>query len=179
VWAFGAEDGGKGPNVFIDDTLPTDVDKALLGGATRDHIVQGFQWGCREGPLCDEPVRNAKFKLVGAALAPEALHRGGGQLIPTARRCAYSAFLLGTPRLMEPINFVEIQAPADVVPSLYDVLARRRGHITRDLPKPGSPLYSVHAYLPVIDSFGFETDLRAFTQGQVRLSTTRSRLTMQ
>lgn len=41
-----------------------------------------------------------------------------------------------------------------------------RGHVTQDIPKPGSPLYTVKAYLPVIDSFGFETDLRTHTQGQ-------------
>jgi U5 small nuclear ribonucleoprotein component len=30
----------------------------------------------------------------------------------------------------------------------------------------GSTLSSVKAFLPVLDSFGFETDLRTFTQGQ-------------
>ena len=29
------------------------VDKSLLG-SVKDSIVQGFQWGTREGPLCDE-----------------------------------------------------------------------------------------------------------------------------
>lgn len=41
-----------------------------------------------------------------------------------------------------------------------------RGHVTQDIPKPGSPLYTVKAYIPVIDSCGFETDLRTHTQGQ-------------
>lgn len=36
----------------------------------------------------------------------------------------------------------------------------------QDTPIPGSPLFSVKAFLPVLDSFGFETDLRTFTQGQ-------------
>ena len=31
---------------------------------------------------------------------------------------------------------------------------------------PGSPLYTIKAFLPAIDSFGFETDLRTHTQGQ-------------
>ena len=43
------------------------------------------------------------------------------------------------------------------------VLARRRGHIVQDAPKPGAPFYTVKAFLPAVDSFGFETDLRAFT----------------
>jgi translation elongation factor EF-G len=41
-----------------------------------------------------------------------------------------------------------------------------RGHVTQDVPKPGSPLYTVKAYIPVIDSCGFETDLRTHTEGQ-------------
>jgi translation elongation factor EF-G len=67
---------------------------------------------------------------------------------------------------MEPVYFVEIQAPSDCIASVYTVLARRRGHVTQDLPKPGSPLYTIKAYLPAIDSAGFETDLRTHTQGQ-------------
>ena len=78
--------------------------------------VQGFQWGSREGPLCDEPIRNVKFKILDASIATEALHRGGGQIIPTARRVCYSAFLMATPRLMEPVYYVEIQAPAGAPP---------------------------------------------------------------
>ena len=82
VWAFGPDQ--QGPNVLLDDTLPSEVDKTLLG-AVRQSIVQGFQWGAREGPLCDEPMRNVKFKLLDAVIAPEPLHHGGGQIIPTAR----------------------------------------------------------------------------------------------
>jgi len=40
------------------------------------------------------------------------------------------------------------------------------GHVTQDAPKAGSPLHTVKALIPVIDSFGFETDLRTHTQGQ-------------
>ena len=37
VWAFGPDRAG--PNVLMDDTLPADVDKKLLG-AVRESIVQ-------------------------------------------------------------------------------------------------------------------------------------------
>jgi U5 small nuclear ribonucleoprotein component len=164
VWAFGP-DAGTGPNVLVDDTLPAEVDKTLLG-AVKDSVVQGFRWATREGPLCEEPVRNVKFKMLHAQVATEPVLRGGGQMIPTARRVAYSAFLMATPRLMEPYLFVEVTAPADCVSAVYTVLARRRGHVTQDAPIPGSPLYSIRAFLPAIDSFGFETDLRTHTQGQ-------------
>lgn len=163
IWAFGPDN--TGPNILVDDTLPSEVDKGLLN-SVKDSIVQGFQWGTREGPLCEEPIRNVKFKILDAVIAQEALHRGGGQVIPTARRVAYSAFLMATPRLMEPYLFVEVQAPADCVSAVYTVLARRRGHVTQDAPVSGSPLYTIKAFIPAIDSFGFETDLRTHTQGQ-------------
>eukprot|EP01134_Creolimax_fragrantissima_P006103 CFRG6103T1 len=163
VWAFGPDTCG--PNVLVDDTLPSEVDKKKLN-SVRDSIVQGFQWATREGPLCDEPIRNVKFKILDATIADQPIHRGGGQIIPTARRVAYSAFLMSTPRLMEPYYYVEVQAPADCVSAVYTVLARRRGHVVQDAPKPGSPLYMIKAYIPCMDSFGFETDLRTYTQGQ-------------
>lgn len=43
-------------------------------------------------------------------------------------------------------------------------LCIHRGHVTADVPKPGTPIFTVKAYLPVIESFGFETDLRYHTQ---------------
>jgi len=67
---------------------------------------------------------------------------------------------------MEPVYYVEVQAPADCISAVYTVLARRRGHVTQDTPKAGSPLYTVKALIPVIDANGFETDLRTATQGQ-------------
>lgn len=51
IWAFGPED--IGPNILQDDTLPSEVDKKLLN-QVRDSIKQGFAWGTREGPLCEE-----------------------------------------------------------------------------------------------------------------------------
>ena len=54
LWAFGPDD--HSPNVLLDDTLPTDVDKERLY-TVKESIKQGFQWGAREGPLCDERTR--------------------------------------------------------------------------------------------------------------------------
>lgn len=102
--------------------------------------------------------------------------RPAGSVTPLSLWCvslSWSAFCpdggigpQATPRLMEPIYYVEVQAPADCISAVYTVLARRRGHVTQDIPKAGSPLYTVKALIPVIDANGFETDLRTATQGQ-------------
>ena len=70
------------------------------------------------------------------------------------------------------VYYVEIQTPADCISSIYNVLAKRRGHVTADVPRPGTPIFVVKAFLPVIESFGFETDLRYHTQVRRYSSTT-------
>lgn len=137
IWAFGPEESG--PNVLQNDTLPSDIDPKLLR-SVRDGIKQGFSWGTREGPLCEEPIRNTKFKITDVEVAGEAIFRGGGQIIPTARRACYSAFLMASPRLMEPVYGCTMLGPANAVSALYTVLARRRGHVLSDAPVPGTPL---------------------------------------
>ena len=73
VWAFGPEDNS--PNMLIDDTLASEVNKNLLYNV-KESIIQGFKWSCREGPLCEEPIRNVKFKLLDCSIANEPIHRG-------------------------------------------------------------------------------------------------------
>lgn len=51
IWAFGPDE--MGPNILQDDTLPSQVDKKLVL-TVRDPLRQGFSWGTREGPLCEE-----------------------------------------------------------------------------------------------------------------------------
>jgi U5 small nuclear ribonucleoprotein component len=167
IWAFGPEE--MGPNILCDDTLPSTTDKKLLK-SVQESIKQGFSWGTREGPLCEEPIRNTKFRVTGAELATEPIFRGGGQIIPTARRAVYSSFLMAGPRLMEPIYAVHMTGPADSISGLYTVLMKRRGHVVSDGPVAGTPLYAAKALLPVIDSFGFETDLRIHSQGAASVS---------
>ena len=41
------------------------------------------------------------------------------------------------------------------------MLQRRRGHPVKEAPKPGTPHHLLHGYIPVMDSFGFETAFAA------------------
>ncbi|ROT42335.1 U5 small nuclear ribonucleo protein component [Sodiomyces alkalinus F11] len=167
IWAFGPDE--MGPNILQDDTLPSEVDKKLLT-TVKETIRQGFSWATREGPLCEEPIRNTKFRVTDMTLASEAIFRGGGQIIPTSRRACYSSFLMASPRLMEPQYAISVTGPEDSATEVYTALARRRGHVLSDGPIPGTPLYRVNGLLPVIDSFGFETALRIQTQGSAMVS---------
>ena len=96
----------------------------------------------------------------------DAIHRGGGQIIPTARRVCYAAQLLASPGLQEPMFLVEIACPDSAQGGVYSVLNVRRGHVFSAEQRPGTPMYTMKAYLPVAESFGFNADLRAATGGQ-------------
>ena len=74
--------------------------------------------------------------------------------------------MLSEPRLMEPMYLVDIQAPESAIGGIYSCLTRRRGHVISEEQRPGTPLYQVKAYLPVLESFGFTADLRSQTSGQ-------------
>ncbi|CAH2080381.1 unnamed protein product [Thlaspi arvense] len=48
----------------------------------------------------------------------------------------------------------------------YSVLNQKRGHVFKELQRPGTPHYNIKAYLPVIETFGFSSTLRAATSRQ-------------
>lgn len=54
-------------------------------------------------------MRAIRFDIHDVTLHADAIHRGGGQIIPTARRVLYACQLTAQPRLMEPVYMVEIQ----------------------------------------------------------------------
>merc|ERR1711994_840525 len=159
IWCFGPETNG--PNIMVDCTKGVQYLNEI-----KDSCVAGLQLASKEGVLCDENMRGVRFNLYDVALHADAIHRGGGQIIPTARRVLYACVLTAAPRLMEPVYQVEIQCPENAVGGIYGVLNRRRGHVFEEAQTPGTPMFVVKAYLPVNESFGFTADLRSNTGGQ-------------
>jgi len=128
--------------------------------------VAGFQWATKEGVLAEENVRGVRFDIHDVTLHADAIHRGGGQIIPTARRVLYASMLTAKPRLFEPVYLCEVQCPETAVGGIYGVLNRRRGNVFEEHHVIGTPMFIVKAYLPVNESFGFTADLRSNTGGQ-------------
>jgi len=159
IWCFGPDTNG--PNILVDCTKGVQYLNEI-----KDSVVAGFQWASKEGVLCDENLRAVRFNIYDVTLHADAIHRGGGQIIPTSRRVLYASMLTAEPRLMEPVYLVEIQCPENAVGGIYGVLNRRRGHVIEEAQTPGTPMFVVKAYLPVNESFGFTADLRSNTGGQ-------------
>jgi len=160
IWCFGPDEN-CGPNFCVD------VSKGVQYlNEIKDSVVAAFAWATKEGPLCDENCRGIRFNVHDVTLHADAIHRGGGQIIPTARKCFYAAALTAGARFLEPVYLVEIQCPEGAMGGIYSTLNRRRGHVFSEEQKVGTPLYMVKAFLPVNSSFGFTADLRSQTSGQ-------------
>ncbi|TQE08742.1 hypothetical protein C1H46_005590 [Malus baccata] len=159
IWCFGPET--TGPNLVVDMCKGVQYLNEI-----KDSVVAGFQWASKEGALAEENMRGICFEVCDVVLHADAIHRGGGQVIPTARRVIYASQLTAKPRLLEPVYLVEIQTPEQALGGIYSVLNQKRGHVFEEIQRPGTPLYNIKAYLPVIESFGFSSQLRASTSGQ-------------
>jgi elongation factor 2 len=159
IWCFGPD--GTGPNIVVDVTKGVQYLNEI-----KDSVVAGFQWATKESVLCGENMRGVRFNIHDVTVHADAVHRGGRQIIPTARRVFCASVLTAEPRLLEPVYLVEIQCPESAVGGIYGVLNRRRGHVFEEQQISGTPMFVVKAYLPVNESFGFTADLRSNTGGQ-------------
>jgi elongation factor 2 len=159
IWCFGPEQ--QGPNVVADISKGVQYLNEI-----KDSVVAGFQWASKEGVLCEENMRGVRINIKDVSLHADAIHRGGGQIIPTARRVVYACVLTSEPALLEPVYLCEIQCPENAVGGIYGCLNQRRGVVIEEYQQPGTPMFYVKAHLPVNESFGFSSKLRAATGGQ-------------
>merc|ERR1711972_1022856 len=159
IWCYGPET--EGANVVVDTTSAVQY---LL--EIKEHVVSGFQWTTKEGPLCEEPMRGIRFNLMDVTLHTDSIHRGAGQIMPPTRRCCFAAELTAKPTLQEPVFLVEITCPQDAMSGVYNCMNLRRGCVFEENQREGTPLVQVKAHLPVSESFGFVAALRQATSGQ-------------
>ncbi|KAK9826819.1 hypothetical protein WJX81_004081 [Elliptochloris bilobata] len=159
IWCFGPDT--MGPNMLTDITKGVQYLNEI-----RDSCIAAFQWATKEGVMCEENMRGTVFEVCDVVMHADAIHRGGGQIIPTCRRALYAAALTASPRLCEPVYLVEIQAPEQALGGIYSVLNQKRGHVFEEMQRAGTPIFNLKAYLPVVESFGFTSTLRAATSGQ-------------
>lgn len=159
LWGFAPD--GNGPNFLIDATRAVQYLNEI-----KESVNSGFQWATRNGPLCDEQIRGVVFKVLDVTLHADAIHRGMGQILPTARRVMFASMYTASPTLMEPMYIADIAVPVDAAGGVYSTLSMRRGEIVEEIPKPGTPMTAIRAYLPVNQSFGFTKELRSNTGGK-------------
>lgn len=142
-------------------------------------VVSGFQLATSSGPLCDEPMWGLAF-VIEASICPsvskseeseqsqyqtEQFGILNGQVMATVKDACRAVLLQNKPRLVEAMYFCELNTPTEYLGPMYAVLARRRARVLKEEMQESSPLFTVHAYVPVAESFGFADELRRWTSG--------------
>jgi len=142
IWCFGPD--GTGPNIVVDVTVAVQYLNEI-----KDSVVAGWQWVTKEGPICDETVRDVRIDIHDVVLHADAIHRGGGQIIPTARRCFLAAMMTAEPRLQEPVFMVEVQCPENAMGGVYSSINRKRGTVVEEINRPVRERAHTQARLPM------------------------------
>ncbi|KAL1922585.1 uncharacterized protein VTP21DRAFT_10124 [Calcarisporiella thermophila] len=192
IWAFGPK--RIGPNVLANfvaendrlkffrspEQIPSQVESDANPQTSRftindfaQSIQTGFQLATFSGPLCAEPMVGVCFIVEEFTVNEEEANEDdlmkigytAGQVISTMREACRQAFLEWSPRLHLAMYSCDIQATAEVLGKVYGVIARRRGRITSEEMKEGTPFFQIHALLPVVESFGFADEIRKRTSG--------------
>jgi len=129
----------------------------------RDMIISGFTWACQNGPLCEEPIRGLKVKLMDASLHEDPVHRGPAQVMPAARRGILGSFLSSNPVILEPVYKIGVSVAAQWVGEVSGLITRKRGRIIASEQK--GPLTMITGFIPVAETFGLSAEMRSATSG--------------
>jgi len=134
-------------------------------GNARDAIVSGFEWACKAGPLCEQPMKGVRVRLLSANISVDSQSHESTQVMKAVGRAIFASFLSAKPTLLEPFYRIEITVPPQFVGECSRIVTRRRGKITISQQK-NSPIMTIKGFIPVAESLGLATELRSATSGK-------------
>jgi elongation factor 2 len=163
-------------NVSVDEdvgnVLSVDEHRNVLldyGGKTEriseeelEAIIAGFEYACRAGPLCGEPVRHLKVDLVDLQTCPG--QNGGLEIMHGVGKAVFGSFLTADPALLEPVYKIIISVPAELAGESSRLMGTKRGKVT--LYEQKGLLTVISGYIPVSETFDFSKELRSATSGR-------------
>lgn len=132
-------------------------------------LIAGFQLAISAGPLCGEPIKNCVFCVtkftMDIELAKISHTNISGNFISEIKEVCYEALKNQNIRLMEPFYQTNLNVEASIMGKLSRSLYKRNGRIiSTEQFAPG--IFTVHAILPVVDSFNFSNEIRTDTGGK-------------
>ena len=155
-----------------------------LAGQVLNGLISGFQLATRAGPLCEEPLWGCAVVVesieVGDDEAENSLKLGplSGQIMSCVKEGVRAAYLVHREkedsgcqvRLAEGTYRCQLQCHVDLhqgetLGKLYSVISKRRGKIIKEEMWEGTSIFTIEAFIPVVEAFGLADDLRKQTSG--------------
>ena len=177
IVAFGPKQSGS--NILVDNTNSISNLIGRTGKFEYEYsILNGFELAVNEGPLAKEQVQgmwivldelremtNEEMDKIEETGYQTSVPNFSGRLITKTRDLTHQAMMEWSPRLMWAMYTCDIQASVDVLGKVYAVVQQRRGRITSEELKEGTPFFQIEARIPVVEAFGFSEDIRKKTSG--------------
>ncbi|WP_104629501.1 elongation factor G [Helicobacter bizzozeronii] len=170
---YAKQSGGRGQygHVFIklepkDPGTGYEFVNEISGGVIPKEYIpavdKGIQEAMQSGVLAGYPVVDCKVTLYDGSYhevdsSEMAFKIAGSMAFKEACRAA-------NPVLLEPMMKVEVEVPEEYMGDVIGDLNRRRGQINAMDDRLG--LKIVSAFVPLVEMFGYSTDLRSATQGR-------------
>ncbi|MBU2500209.1 elongation factor G [bacterium] len=143
-------------------TFANEVGPGVIPADFVPFIESSAKQACETGVLAGYPLVDLSIRLVGGKWVDgESTEMG-------FRNAATSAIWDGAkhadPALLEPVMAVEVTAPAEFLGDVTGHLNSRRGRVTGMEQRGGDQI--VLAEVPLVEMFGYATQLRSLTQGR-------------
>jgi elongation factor G len=149
-------DYGTG-NTFVNEVGENVIPKEFV-----PFIESSAKQACETGVLAGYPLVDVAIKLVGGKFDEgESTEMGFRNAAVTA---LWDGAKAANPVLLEPVMSVEINVPAEFLGDVTGHLNSRRGRVTGMDQQRGNQV--VHARVPLVEMFGYATQLRSLTQGR-------------
>ena len=141
-------------------------DNKIVGGAIpREYISsvnKGIEEAIKNGVVAGYPIEDVRVELIDGSYhdvdsSEMAFKIAGSMAIQEACRKA-------KPVLMEPIMKVEVIVPDKYLGDVIGDINSRRGNVQRTGQRKAAQV--INAHVPLINMFGYVTDLRSLTQGR-------------
>jgi len=161
-WA--AKEAKKVRDIFNGNMLIDDTRGIVYIGEVQELITDGFEQVMKQGPIAREPVIKMKVIVKDCKLHEDAIHRGPAQVVPAIRESIRGSMNSGNAVLYEPLQVLQIDAPADYMGEISKLVQNKRGQLLN--VKQEGNFMSIRAKLPVAESFGLASDLRSATEGR-------------
>ena len=159
-----AKEARKYRDIYRNNVLVDATRGEVHIGEIIEMVVDAFEQVMDEGPLSRESGMKMKVILVDTKLHEDAIHRGPAQVLPAVRDAIKEAMLKAQAIMYEPLQILEIDAPAQYLGEISKLVQNKRGQLL-GVEQTGDYV-KVKAKLPVAEMFGLTSELRSATSGR-------------
>lgn len=145
------------PYEFIDDVVGGTIPREYIPSCDK-----GFQEQLKKGMLIGAPVVGVRMRLEDGQY-----HDVDSSDIAfriAAMAAIRESYMNTKPQILEPIMKLEVQAPEEFQGTVMGQVNQRRGVIQGSSTMEG--YVTIQALVPLVEMFGYSTDLRSATQGK-------------